>query len=337
MIKIDGSQGEGGGQILRTALSLSALTQQPIEINNIRAGRAKPGLMRQHLTSLQAAAQINCAKIEGAAVGSTRITFKPTKICAGDFHFKIGTAGSTTLVCQTLLPILLAADQASTVTFEGGTHNGMSPSLTFLQDSFLPLLKQMGVKYNVTVDTFGFYPAGGGKWQLKISPIAQLEPFSLVERAQATQQQAIGIVSRLPLNILEREFTIIKKQLDWHQAKFMKLSVDAPGPGNALLMQYITEQHCTTIESTGKKGISAEAIAKKLSKKMRSFIQSQACVDSYLADQLLLPMALAGTGEFSTPAITEHTKTNIAIIEQMTDIRFSTEKLHEHFWYVGIK
>ena len=169
---IDGAQGEGGGQVLRTALTLSILTKQPIELINIRAKRNKPGLLRQHLTSVLAAKKICGAKTEGVELGASRIRFSPGEVQPGAYHFSISTAGSTVLVCQTILPVLMLADASSEVIFEGGTHNGMSPSLCFLEHSYLPVLKMMGVECKIDVSKLGFYPAGGGRWKLTIKPVS---------------------------------------------------------------------------------------------------------------------------------------------------------------------
>lgn len=190
---IDGAQGEGGGQVLRTALTLSILTQRPIEIVNIRAKRKKPGLLRQHLTSVLAAQAICEASTEGVELGSSRIRFSPGEVLPGDYRFAIGTAGSTVLVCQTILPVLALAKAGSKVEFEGGTHNGMSPSLCFLEQSYLPLLKLMGIDCKIVKSSLGFYPVGGGKWQIEIKPakvLSQLGSWSLEVSLQKNRKTA---------------------------------------------------------------------------------------------------------------------------------------------------
>lgn len=176
---IDGSMGEGGGQVLRSSLTLAMLLQQPFEIQNIRAGREKPGLLRQHLTCVRAAATICNAKVTGDVLGSDRVSFEPGPVTPGDYHFVIGSAGSTTLVCQTLLLPLAMAGAQSRIRFEGGTHNGLSPSLDFLRTSFLPVLAQMGLRTEIQARSYGFYPAGGGDWSIQIEPVTTLQPLQL--------------------------------------------------------------------------------------------------------------------------------------------------------------
>ena len=176
-IRIDGSIGEGGGQIPRTALGLSLVTGKPFEIKNIRAGRRKPGLLRQHLTALKAAKQISQADVRGAQIGSSEFAFSPRRVRSGEYHFAVGTAGSTTLVLQTILPALMLADGPSTVVIEGGTHNPYAPPFPFLERSFIPVLRQMGVGIDLELNRYGFYPAGGGKFTIRIDPVKQLKPM----------------------------------------------------------------------------------------------------------------------------------------------------------------
>ncbi|MEM9898093.1 MAG: RNA 3'-terminal phosphate cyclase, partial [Pseudomonadota bacterium] len=179
MIVIDGSLGEGGGQILRSALSLSACTGQPFRIKNIRANRARPGLMRQHLTCVRAAEAVCHGKSTNASVGSTEITFSPGEIASGSFDFNIGTAGSTSLVFQTILPILLAGDQLSHVVFGGGTHNPDCPPFEFIDEVFAPMLSRIGARIELNLERRGFYPAGGGRWYAQISPLFEPKAFQL--------------------------------------------------------------------------------------------------------------------------------------------------------------
>ena len=180
MIVIDGSAGEGGGQILRSSLALSLVTGKPFRIENIRAGRTKPGLLRQHLTALAAATQIGKAKVEGAVLGSKIVSFTPRGVTPGDYHFAVGTAGSATLVLQTVLPALMLASGPSTLVLEGGTHNPSAPPFDFISKAFLPILNRMGPCIKVELERYGFYPAGGGRFRVSINPAAQLSPIDLL-------------------------------------------------------------------------------------------------------------------------------------------------------------
>ncbi|MGC4118346.1 MAG: RNA 3'-terminal phosphate cyclase [Myxococcales bacterium] len=205
MIVIDGSQGEGGGQIVRTSLALSLVTGKAFRIEKVRAGRAKPGLMRQHLTAVEAAQAIGGAHVEGAAVRSGALTFTPGTVKPGSYTFSIGTAGSATLVLQTVLPALLRASGPSTLVLEGGTHNPLAPPFDFLARCFLPLVSSMGPRVTATLQQPGFYPAGGGRFTVEIAPAAKLAPLELVERGPIQRRLARALVAHLPPTIAHRE------------------------------------------------------------------------------------------------------------------------------------
>ena len=340
-LTIDGAQGEGGGQVLRTALTLAMLTQQKIELINIRAGRKKTGLLRQHLTSVLAAQAVCGAITEGVELGSTRLLFSPGKVKAGDFNFAIGTAGSTVLVCQTILPVLALAETESTVTFEGGTHNGMSPSLSFLEASFLPVLENMGVSCKINTMSLGFYPAGGGKWQINIKPTKALTPIHLhragSEFAASSQHCTLtALMSQLPENIGRREIKAAKKILNWHNASSQVHKVMTPGPGNSFQLCIDSDTHQNVFEVVGELGVSAERIAKKAAGRVNKFIHAKAAVEEHLADQLLLLIALAGSGSFTTTKPSLHTTTNINVIKQMLKKEINVKPLTESLWQISL-
>lgn len=331
-LTIDGAQGEGGGQVLRTALTLSMLCQRNIEVINIRANRKKPGLMRQHLTSVKAAAEICNAKTEGLSLHSNSIKFCPNKVKAGKYHFAIGTAGSTVLVCQTILLALANADEASSVTFEGGTHNGMSPSLSFLQNAYLPILKLMGIDCQVKVTSLGFYPAGGGSWQLEIWPCKKLKTIELMNAPQINEETLSfkAIVSNLSDTIGHREIEAAKKALKWDQCMYLREEVESvasPGPGNSFQISIDNKSHNSVFEVVGEVGISAERVAKRATGRVKQFIQAKVAVETHLADQLLLPMTIAGSGKFTSTKPSLHTITNIDVIKQFIDIDIDLKNL----------
>ncbi|MEM7184234.1 MAG: RNA 3'-terminal phosphate cyclase [Spirochaetota bacterium] len=336
-LTIDGSLGEGGGQVLRTALSLSILTQKPIEFTNIRAKRKKPGLLRQHLTSVKAAQAICNAKTEGVEFGASRLRFTPGNIKADSYYFAIGTAGSTALVCQTILPVLALSDAPSTITLEGGTHNGMSPSLCFLQHAYFPIIERMGVKCEVNTQRFGFYPAGGGKWQLTIMPTSHFKPLHLLDGAAhlATDPQHCrmrALLSKLPKTIGEREIKTAREELNWSRANAQVDQVESKGPGNSLHLVVQADTHCNVFEVIGEKGVSAESVAKRCAGQVKKFLAANAAVEEHLVDQLLLPMALAGAGSFTTTVPSLHTRTNIDIIQQFLDIPIAVVQVNESLW-----
>nr|WP_086938515.1 RNA 3'-terminal phosphate cyclase [Thaumasiovibrio occultus] len=324
-IQIDGSMGEGGGQVLRTSLTLSMLYQMPIEISNIRAGRNKPGLLRQHLTCVLAAAEISSAQVEGAELGATRLRFAPGSVKAGEYHFAVGSAGSTALVCQTVLLPLALTGQGSRVIFEGGTHNMAAPSLTFLTQSFLPLLAQQGLNTKVTLDRVGFYPAGGGRWQLDIDGVASLAPLRVAPEKETENSTltAVAMISKLANKIGEREITQLEKSLRRSPLGDVNVSgrvesVESIGPGNMLLLTAKSYHHAHVFEMAGSYGVKAEAVAKRVAGRYCEFYEAEAEVEHYLADQLLLPLLVGGAGAFITSVPSGHLQTNVALIRQLT-------------------
>lgn len=205
MITIDGSFGEGGGQILRSSLALSLVTGKPFRIDNIRSKRSRPGLMRQHLTAVCAAMDVGEAEANGAEIGSTQIEFAPKSVRPGDFRFAVGTAGSATLVLQTVLPALLTADKPSKLVLEGGTHNPYAPPFDFLAKVFLPVIEKMGPSVSAKLELPGFYPAGGGRFSIEIRPAGKLKGIEMVERGEIVRLDARALVAQLPPKIGERE------------------------------------------------------------------------------------------------------------------------------------
>ncbi|MDW6002510.1 RNA 3'-terminal phosphate cyclase [Vibrio mangrovi] len=341
-IEIDGSQGEGGGQVLRSALTLSMLYRQPVEIRNIRAGRKKPGLLRQHLTCVQAAKDISQARCEGDSLGSTSVRFAPGAICPGEYQFAVGSAGSTVLVCQTILLPLVMTGQSATVEFEGGTHNGLSPSLTFFQDAFLAVLKQMGIHCEVQVASLGFNPAGGGRWRLSLFPTSHLEPFQLeqpgADFAQLPGHRRIRVImSDLPSHIAEREIEATRKKLGWDETAADIHWVTSSCSGNSLHLSIDCGTYLSMFEAVGQYGTSAERVARRSAGKLQSYLRSGAAIEEHLADQLLLPMIVAGSGRFTTTRPSQHTLTNIDVIRQMTGVNIQVVPLDEELWEIVLE
>lgn len=322
MLEIDGSFGEGGGQILRTALTLSMCTRTPFRITNIRAGRARPGLLRQHLTAVVAAAEVSSAEAIGASIGSQTLTFVPKKIRGGDYRFAIGSAGSCTLVLQTVLPALWQADEPSRVLLQGGTHNQMAPSFHFLERAYLPLLRRMGVDVQATLGRHGFYPAGGGQIEVAVQP-AKLVPLHLCERGARLAGYAEALIAGVPAHVAKRELATLGESLAWPVEQLLIKQVHHDeGPGNVLMATVQHEHVSEVFTGFGEKGLSAEAVAKQVVKELRDYLVSEGAAGSHLADQLLLPLALAGGGSFTTTGLTQHARTNMAVIEKFLPVRF---------------
>lgn len=325
MLQISGES--GGGQLLRSSLSLSMVTGQPFRITNIRGKRPKPGLMRQHLTCVKAAAEICDAAVDGAEIGSCELVFAPGKVKAGDYAFSIGSGGSTTLVLQTLLPALLQAGGSSQVRIEGGTHNPMAPPFEFIAECFLPVLQTMGADVRVALDRHGFMQAGGGILSAEISPLKQWKRLALLERGELQSVSGRVLHAHLARRIAEREVSSSAFVLEWGRELFDIQEVpDSIGPGNALLLKASFAHVAEISAGIAQLGKSAEAVATGAAKGLKTYLASAAPVGAHLADQLLLPMALAGEGEFSTLAMTNHVKTSMALIQQFLPVKFITEE-----------
>ncbi|WP_437722531.1 RNA 3'-terminal phosphate cyclase [Sorangium sp. So ce861] len=337
MLTIDGSVGEGGGQILRTTLCLSLITQTPVRITSIRKGRARPGLMRQHLTSVQAAAQVGRAEVSGAALGSQEVVFRPTAIAPGEHTFRVGSAGSTTLVLQTVLPALLRAPAPSTLTLEGGTHNPMAPPFDFLDLAYLPLVRRMGPDVTATLVTPGFYPAGGGLARVSITPSPALAPLELLSRGEVLGRRAVATVSNLPSSVAMRELDAAAAVLGWEPACFKpSVLTGGHGPGNVITIAVESEHVTEVFTGFGEKGVRAESVATKAAEEARDYLAAGVPVGEHLADQLLLPIALAGRGAFRTVRPSSHTTTHLELLRDLLGIRASVEQVSEHAWHIEI-
>jgi len=329
MIELDGALGEGGGQILRTSLTLAAITGQPFRIRRIRANRSKPGLMRQHLVAVQAASQICGAQVTGATLGSQDLEFIPGRLRGGDYRFAIGTAGSCTLVLQTVLPALLMADTPSTLRLAGGTHNPMAPPVQFLQRAWCPRVAEMGARIDVRLERFGFYPAGGGEVTASVEPCPQLAPRSWLERGERKECYAESFIAGIPGKVAERELECVGKAMNWsgEQLRVRGLPGDQ-GPGNALMLTFDYAHVTEVFAAFGEKSVSAENVARQAVNRARQYLASGAAVAEYLGDQLMLPLALAGGGGFTVDEISMHARTNAQVIETFLPVQFRFDARH---------
>lgn len=328
LMTIDGSLGEGGGQILRSSLALSIITGTPFRIVNIRARRKRPGLMRQHLAAVHAAQAVSQAGVSGDQVGSTELVFRPAGVRAGEHRFVVGTAGSATLVFQTVLPALLRAPMPSALTFEGGTHNPMAPPFEFVSRTFVPVLRKMGARVTVELERPGFYPAGGGRFHVQIDPVAALQPIELVDRGPVRRCEAEALLSDLPEHIAERELDALCEPLQWSRQWGHVQQVEQPlGPGNVLLATIESEHITEVLAGFGEKGVRAEEVASRLAREVRRYLRAEVPVGEHLADQLLLPMALAGGGVFRTLPLSRHAHTQIEVMRRFMecDVRVRDE------------
>jgi RNA 3'-terminal phosphate cyclase (ATP) len=342
VVYIDGSHGEGGGQIVRSSLSLSVVTGRAVTIDNIRAGREKPGLMRQHLAAVEAAAAICGADVTGAAVGSRTLTFQPRDVKAGAYHFRVGTAGSATLVLQTVLPALLNAGGPSQLVLEGGTHNPWAPPFDFLQRAFLPLVNRMGPRVDATLERPGFYPAGGGRFRVTIEPAPALAGFHLLERGEIRSRTVCARVANLPRHIAEREVATVLRKLEWDRGgeTISRVEeVEAHGPGNVVMVELECERVTEVFTAFGRLGVRAEQVAKEVARETADYLAADVPVGPHLADQLLLPLAISawqpGAGDrprggaFRTLPLTPHATTHLEIIQTFLDVAPQIESMAE--------
>jgi RNA 3'-terminal phosphate cyclase (ATP) len=328
MIVIDGAHGEGGGQVLRTSLALSLATGKPFRIENIRAKREKPGLLRQHLTAVNAAVEVGDASVEGASMGSVTLVFVPKTLRAGDYRFSIGTAGSTTLVLQTILLPLILADGASTVAIEGGTHNPAAPPFEFLERAFLPLLRRMGAEIELTLVRPGFYPAGGGAIRVSIAPSNALGVLDLERRGEIVSRRIRAVVANLPYTIAQREVQTAAAELEWGEECLEAHTLTgSAGPGNTVSITVESENVTDVFTAFGARGVRAEQVAHDAAKQARRYINGEAAVGEHLSDQLMLPMALAGGGVFTTTPLSGHASTNLEVIRKFLDLKIEVEEV----------
>jgi RNA 3'-terminal phosphate cyclase (ATP) len=318
---IDGSYGEGGGQILRSALSLSILLRKPFRMINIRAGRDKPGLQRQHLTAVQACAQVSDAEVKQAELGSSQIEFHPDGLKFGDLKFDTGTAASTTLILQSLVPALSFGKQPTLIEITGGTNNPMAPSVLYFQNVFLPMVGRLGIKMDLEVGRYGWYPKGGGILRSRIEPITGLNPLRIADKGKLIKLWGTALISNLPPHIAEREKKqCLKNIFDMGLHTDPKIDiVQAPsiGQGTELFLCAEYEHSTAGFSSLGEIGKPAEKLADEVCSELHKFHESRAGIDPRLADQLLIYLALAKEkSEFTTSQVTNHLITNAWLIKQ---------------------
>lgn len=325
MIELDGAI--GGGQVLRSGLSLAMVTGRALHINNIRAKRSRPGLMRQHLTAVLAAAQVCGAKVDGAELGSQTLRFEPGPIQGGEYRFTIGSAGSCTLVLQTLLPALLRAPTASRVTICGGTHNPLAPPVDFLQRAWLPLLHRMGARIELSLNRHGFSPAGGGELEAFVQP-CELTPLHLMQRGKLLESRAIALSAGLPAQVSRRELKRVGQRLGFDDTQLHGVEVDPEhGPGNMLMLEYVFEHVTEVFSAFGQLRVRAEAVADAAINQAMAWRVTDTAVGEHLADQLLLPMALAGGGRFTTPHMSDHLHSNMQVIQRFLPVAIDSQVL----------
>jgi len=316
--------GEGGGQVLRTALALAILTQTPIHLYNVRAGRKKPGLQPQHLKAVEAAAAICGGQARGAALNSRELFFMPGEVHAGRYRFDIGTAGSAPLVLQTIFLPLARAQGSSTVTITGGTHVPHSPCYHYLERQWLPTLQKLGLWARLSLEQAGFYPQGGGTITAQIRPVRAIAPLEQMERGRLLRVRGVTAVANLDPDIAKRQKLQALRRLEplCRDSKIETIQLTSPGKGSLLLVQGEFEQATCCYFGLGAIGKRAEQVADEAVDAFNAFLASGGAVDEYLADQLILPLALAAAGSrFRTARVTRHLLTQAALVPLFLPVR----------------
>ncbi|HEY7753956.1 MAG TPA: RNA 3'-terminal phosphate cyclase [Steroidobacteraceae bacterium] len=336
MIEIDASIGEGGGQVVRTALTLAACCGTPVRLFRMRERREKPGLRAQHLAAVRAAAAICDARVSGATVGSTELAFAPGRTRPGRYEIDVGTAGSTMLVLQTLLPALSFCAGPSMLVLRGGTHNPRAPTFEFVRDAYLPLIGRLGFRARIELEAYGFFPRGGGLVRATIEPLVRGRVLDLLDRGRVASRCATALCSRLPEHVARRELATLRERLGLAEHECRALHVGAPGAGNVLQLRVDCEHVTTVFSSFGMRGRPAEQVAAELAGEALRYLSASAAVDGRLADQLLLPMALTAGGAFSTLPVTLHTETNAAIIRRFLPVAYNAVPAGEDKWLIGV-
>ena len=327
-LSIDGSLGEGGGQVLRTSLALALITGRSFALTNIRRRRANPGLRAQHLKAVEAARDVGKAKVEGARLGSQSLVFEPTGLYPGEFHFDIGTAGSTSLVLQTILPPLSFAATSSTVTLVGGTHVPWSPCFHFLDLHWLHHMRKIGFNIRLKLDAAGFYPRGGGRVLATVWPVSRLSPLCLTNRGPLEKIRGISAVSNLDLRVAERQKVQALKRLSdvSRPIEIEILRLSSPSKGTLLLLFAEFENSQCCFYGLGALGKPAESVADEAVNELLDLLATDGAIDHYLSDQLVLPLALApGVSEIRTSKVTQHLTTNAEIVKMFIPVSIEVD------------
>jgi len=350
MIRIDGGYGEGGGQILRTALALSCITGRPFEIINIRKGRKKPGLQPQHLTGVRAAQQISRAEVEGAQIGSQMLSFSPGKVRGGEYSFDVseikGSAGSVTLVLQAIMPPLIIAGSKSKISVKGGTHVEWSPPFHYMRDVLLPLLNKMGISAGLEIEKWGWYPVGGGRASLSVETTSGharkplRSPGDIRNRGRLLRLSGISAVSNLPTSIAVRQMDHGNWLLKGAglSAKFEIIDAPSIGKGTFFFLLAEVEKIRAGFSALGERGKPAETVAEEAVRQFLEFIGSEGAVEPHLADQLIPYLSLCGdSSSFTTSRVTRHLLTNAWVTEKFLPVKIEVDGDEGDFGIVTVE
>lgn len=337
LLEIDGSRGEGGGQVLRTSLALAAALGRPFAIRAIRARRPKPGLLRQHLACVRAAAATCGAEVRGAELGSQELEFRPGALRAVDADFAVGSAGSALLVLQTVLPPLLLAGGPSRVRVEGGTHNRSAPPFEHFAEALLPLLARAGARAGAELLRPGFEPAGGGAVELRVEPAERPQPLELLERGRP-EASAEVLLAHLPGRIAEDELAALQKAFGGRLADAsVRACDDSTGPGNAVLVRLDAGGAREVVTAFGARGIGAQRVGRDAGRAARRFLDARVPVGEHTCDQLMLPLALLAGGAWTSSEPTLHARTNAGVIAEFLGEGTVRTSPHGNAWRFEVR
>ena len=331
MIVVDGSQGEGGGQILRTAVSLSAVSQEPVRVTNIRAGRPKPGLAPGHVTSIEAVSALCDAKVDGLHRGSSEIAFRPGELLGGDFRFDIGTAGSISLVIQGCLLPALFSKATTTITLTGGTDVRWAPPIDYIRMVHLPVIAKLGAECELELVSRGFYPEGGGEARLEVHPTGGLSPLSLSSPGGLKRIRGVAFTQNLPENVATRmKHAATKRLLALPDVKVVSERSSGKSVGAGILLAAECERSVLGASALGERGVRAETLGESCADDIVESVESGGAVDEHMLDQILPYIAVAdGASTVVAESLTEHARTNMLVIEQMLGRSFSVDETGE--------
>lgn len=330
-LEIDGSYGEGGGQLLRSSVALSCLTGKAIRIFNIRGKRPNPGLQPQHMTALKAAAEVSGAKVQGLSVGSKEVYFEPKGIKGGKYYFDIKTAGSVTLVMQTLLPILSFADQPSEVTIIGGTDVPWSPTIDYFKYVALEAFRRLGIDATVELLRRGHYPRGGGKVVLRVRPVGEILPIVAVKRGRILSVRGVSHCTNLPAHVASRQASSALKILREGGIEDVRVAEErseGEGPGSGIaLWAWVEGGPNQGADAIGAREKRAEEVGREAAGKLLAELNTGMAVDRHLGDMLVIYMAVAkGHSEIGVSSLTLHAETMIWLTERFMDLNWRIER-----------
>uniref|UniRef100_A0A7J3YTG0 RNA 3'-terminal phosphate cyclase n=1 Tax=Ignisphaera aggregans TaxID=334771 RepID=A0A7J3YTG0_9CREN len=330
MLVVDGSFGEGGGQILRTAIGLAAALGKPVKVVNIRAKRKNPGLQPQHLTAVRALAEITSAKVEGASVGSMELVFEPRRPKGGSYIFDVGTAGSVTLVLQALIPVLPYLDRDAVIELRGGTDVPWSPPVDYMRFIFIPMARRFGLNMNLELIRRGHYPRGGGIIRIYVKPSRKLRAIEVVERGELKRIGGRSHCVKLPKHVAERQANSAKEVLERLRAPLhIELEFYDPksdphlGPGSGIVLYAEFSNSIIGADALGEKGKPAEVVGREAAQKLLQEMESGAAIDSHMGDMIVALACLAeGVTKYTTSKVTLHTETVLKIAEEITGCNY---------------